>query len=485
MRTHTISIGLFSLLAPFALAQAPLTPGNVLISRVGDGAAVLSNAATARFLDEYTPTGTFVQTIALPTAVSGANRALTDSGTATSNGFLTQSVDGRYLLTAGYDAAPGTAGVTATASTAVNRVIARIALDGTVDTSTALSDAYTANNFRGVASVDGNSFWTSGTGTAPTPGVRYVAALGATTSTQLSTTVTNIRCINIFDGQLYCSTSSGAFQGVSSVGTGLPITSGETITLLNGFPTATGPSAYDFFFADANTVYVADDRNTAAGGIQKWTLSGGTWTLAYTLQPAASTGCRGLSGCVENGVTTLFATTSTATTQLVSVVDTGAGSLFSVLATAPTNTAFRDVQFVRTPAGLTYSGTACASNNGTPTVGTAGGAPVTGNANFAITAGNAGPSAFVIFVLGGSPVLPVGLPVPGTPACALIYVLPDVLPGGFADLAGDASTPIPIPANCSLGGAVLSAQVAAFDLSLVGFDIPIGTSNALQITVGN
>jgi hypothetical protein len=484
MHTYTKTFALLSLLTPL-LAQGPITPGNLLVSRVGDGAAALSNAATARFLDEYTPAGVFVQTIALPTTVIGSNRQLTDSGTATSNGFITQSVDGRYILAAGYDATVGTASVTGSASATVNRVIGRIALDGTVDTSTALSDAYTGNNFRGVASVDGSSFWTSGTGTAPTPGVRYVAGLGASTSTQLSTSLTNIRCINIFNGQLYCSSSSNPFQGVSAVGTGLPIASGQTITLLPGFPTATGPSAYDFFLADASTLYVADDRNTALGGIQKWTLSAGTWTLAYTLQPAANTGARGLSGCVENGVTTLFATTSATLPQLVSVVDTGAASTFSILTTSPTNTAFRDVQFVRTPASTVSSGTACANNNGTPTVGTAGGAPRTGNAGFAITAGNSGPASLVLFLLSGAPASPFGLPVPGTPACALIYVLPDVLNASFTDLAGAASTALPIPANCSLGGAVISAQVAAFDLSLVGFSLPIGTSDALQITVGN
>jgi hypothetical protein len=64
-------------------------------------------------------------------------------------------------------------------------------------------------------------------------------------------------------------------------------------------------------------------------------------------------------------------------------------------------------------------------------------------------------------------------------------VLPDVLLGALTDLAGDASTALPIPASCSLGGAIVSAQVAAFDASLVGFDIKVGTSNALQITVGN
>ena len=313
--------------------------------------------------------------------------------------------------------------------------------------------------------------------------MRYVAALGATTSTQLSASVTNIRCVDIVNGQLFCSTASGAFQGVSTVGVGLPTTSGQATSLLPGFPTAAGPSSYDFFFADANTLYVADDRTTGVGGVQKWTLAGGAWTLAYTLAPALNAGCRGLSGKADNGVVTLYATTTLGT--LVQAVDSGVGSPFTVLATQPTNTAFRDVQFVRTPSGITTSGTACANGNGTPTVGTQG-LPVTGNLGFGFTTTNAGATSFVIFVVSGLPPFGVGLPIPGAPACALLFVAPDALLGALTDATGAAFQPIPIPAAQSLVGAQLAAQLAAFDLALYpAFDVPVGTSTALQITVGN
>ncbi|MCC7398194.1 MAG: hypothetical protein IT455_14090 [Planctomycetes bacterium] len=470
-----------------SLAAAQITPGNLIVSRTGDGALGLTSAAQARFLDEYTPAGVFVQTIALPTAPSGTNRMVTDSGTATSNGFITQSVDGRYLIAVGYDAAPGTAGVTGTAAATTARVICRVGLDGSVDSSTALGDAYTTNNFRCAASLDGNQFWTAGTGTAPTNGARYVANLGDTTSTQLSTTVTNLRCINIQNGQLYCSSQSGAFLGVSAVGTGLPTTGGETITAVES---TTSSSAYDFWFADANTLYVADDRTNGSGGIMKFTYDAGTmtWPLAYTLTVGASTGCRGLSGYVDNGVVTLFATANTSSTtsgSIVTGVDNGAGSTFTTIATSPTNTVFRDVQFVRTPANVTHSGTGCATSFGTPAIGTSGGVPVTGNLNFAITTSNNAPFSFALFMLAGGPALPVGVNIPGSPACALIYVIPTVLPGGLTDGLGELSSPMPIPANASLGGADLSAQIVVFDLSLVGFGLPIGTSDALTFVVGN
>jgi hypothetical protein len=183
--------------------------------------------------------------------------------------------------------------------------------------------------------------------------LRYAGSLGATTSTVLNTTApTNTRVIEIFAGQLYVSSASGAFQGVSIVGTGLPTTAGQTIALLNGFPTATGPSSYDYFFADPNTLYVADDRTSASGGIQKWTQSGGTWTLQYTLNVPGATmgtflGCRGLTGFAQGGATVLWATTTqTNANQIVRVSDTGPTSTFTFIATAATNTVFRGIRLV-------------------------------------------------------------------------------------------------------------------------------------------
>src|SRR5262249_56714743 len=116
--------------------------------------------------------------------------------------------------------------------------------------------------------------------------VRF-APFGVTgTSTQISGTVTNTRVVTIAGGNLYVSSASGAFQGVSKVGSGLPTTTGQTTVLLPGFPTAAGPSAYDHFFADASTLYVADDRAASSGGGNpKRTLRGGTCSLQYTLPP--------------------------------------------------------------------------------------------------------------------------------------------------------------------------------------------------------
>ncbi|HKQ08911.1 MAG TPA: ExeM/NucH family extracellular endonuclease [Blastocatellia bacterium] len=326
-----------------AAPQAALTPGNLIIYRMNDGAAALSANGTAVFLDEYTTGGTLVQSIAVPTTTVGSQRRLVCSGTATTEGFLTRSTDGKYVVFSGYDAAVGTVSITTSTSATVPRVIGRVDANGTLDTSTALTDAISGGNPRGATSTNGTDLWLSGTSGGG--GIRY-ATLGATTSTSLSTTPTNLRATNIFGGQLYVSSQSGAFR-LATVGTGTPTMTGQTITNLPGFPTATG-SPYGFFFADldagvpgVDTVYVADDGGT----IQKYSLVGGNWTANGTI---AVTTARGITGTVSGSTVTLYIT---ARTTLRTLTDTSGYNATitgspTTLATAATNTAMQGVAFV-------------------------------------------------------------------------------------------------------------------------------------------
>src|ERR1700759_1868910 len=82
--------------------MAAFTAGDIVIYRVGDGTGSLVSSGNAVFLDEYTPTGTLVQSIEMPTTASGNQHQLIAGGTATSEGFLTLSADGHYLLLTGY-----------------------------------------------------------------------------------------------------------------------------------------------------------------------------------------------------------------------------------------------------------------------------------------------------------------------------------------------------------------------------------------------
>lgn len=114
------------LLTTTAAQAAPFTAGTLLVYRVGDGSAVLSNAATPVFLDEYTPPGECVRSVPMPTADASPNQILTQSGSATSCGLITRSADGAFVVVTGHNAAPGTAAVTATTSAAVNGIVGRV-----------------------------------------------------------------------------------------------------------------------------------------------------------------------------------------------------------------------------------------------------------------------------------------------------------------------------------------------------------------------
>jgi len=347
-----VALCLTTMLCANHARAAAFTMGDLVVVRVGDGSAALTGNATAAFLDEYTPGGVLVQSIPLPTLASGGNQPLTLSGSATSEGFLALSQNGMYLTLGGYAATVGTATPQTSTALAVNRVIGRIDLLGNINTTTTLTDAYNGSNIRSVTSSDGVNFWTGGnggSGQGSSAGARYTT-LGSTTSQALHSTTTNVRVVNLFNGQLYADSSSSPFLGVGTVGSGMPTTSGQTYSELPGFPTSGTHSSYDFWFKDANTLYVADDGSAAnGGGIQKWTLNAGTWSLAYTLgnNGTTTTAVRGLAGTVDgSGNAVLFGTTGSA---LVSVTDTGAGSTVTSLATAPSNTAFRGVEILVVP----------------------------------------------------------------------------------------------------------------------------------------
>ena len=354
-----------------AHTSSAFTPGNLVIYRAGDGSGSLTNTGNPVFLDEYTTAGAFVQSVALPTVVNGSNKRLIASGVSSSEGLLTRSADGSYLLATGYDAALGGAvNLTTSTSASINRVIARVSGSATIDTTTALTDASTGASVRSAISTTGTDLWIDG----GAGGIRYTT-LGSTTSTQLSTTVTNLRQTNIFAGQLYVSDSSGTAVRLGTVGSGTPTTSGQTITNLPGFPTAGSP--YAFFFADLNagvsgldTVYVADDTNGAGGGITKYSLVSGSWTSNGTVG-TASDAYRGLTGSVSGTTVTLYTTRkggtgATGGGELATLTDaSGYNGAFTgtpmLLATAAANTAFRGVAFAPNPTSTNPSGVGAAN----------------------------------------------------------------------------------------------------------------------------
>ena len=97
------------------LEAANLSPNNLVVERIGNGSTVLSNAAADVSILEYSTSGSLVQT--LSSQFTSAT-LLTDSGTATSNGYL-NSYNG-YLAVSGMNSAVGTASVASLNAKAVN-----------------------------------------------------------------------------------------------------------------------------------------------------------------------------------------------------------------------------------------------------------------------------------------------------------------------------------------------------------------------------
>ncbi len=274
----------------YATPLTGFTAGNIVMLRVGETSGpALSSASAPIFLDEYSPTGTFVKSFPLPFSANGLNRRFTMSGSSTSEGYLNLSPDGQYLTFAGYDALPGIPSITVTSAATTNRIVARVTQNGTINTTTRISDGYETNNIRSAATVDGNAFWTGGAGSGGTGGTRYMALGNTGASAQVSTTTTNTRGTAIYNSQLYCSSQSGSNIGVNAVGTGLPTNTGNTTTILAGTATNVdlkNPHGFVFVDQDANgtpdVLYVAD-ADAAAGGLIKFSNSGGTWTKRGSL----------------------------------------------------------------------------------------------------------------------------------------------------------------------------------------------------------
>lgn len=331
--------------APLA-GRAQYTPGNLVVVQVGDGTP-FTTVTTATRLVEYSPTGVFQNSITLNASDPG--NKLTNTDNSTTEGMLTLSADGRYLLTTGYNAPAGVTAASVSAAT-VARTVARISSARSVDISTVLPDAFSGNSstggIRSAASLDGSAFWIAGASSGT--GLRYAVA-GATTSTSLISAPTSVRVVRAIRNAIYFSTGSSA-PGIYLLGPASNVNSGQTATLLIG--TGAGSSPYSFVLLDRSAAiagpdiaYIADENN----GLGKWAFDGTNWTRVGVL----ATNVRGLTGTINaDGGVTLYATTrsSAGSNELVTTTDTNSGnagfsSALTSLFKAPTNVALRGVEF--------------------------------------------------------------------------------------------------------------------------------------------
>jgi hypothetical protein len=320
----------------------------------------------------------------------------------------------------------GPAGNTAlgqSSSAEAPRVVALINASGGVNSTTALTNVFNGNNPRSVFTENGTSFYVSGQGTSGdnTGGV-FFATLGSHTATSItgadagSGASQDTRFVTVVNGQLVVSVDSkdGSnnrdFIGTLGSAGALPTTvanGGNGPTMLAGFGNNGGTgrititkgttngvnakndvvnlSPENYFFANSTTLYVADSgdpKNTSEqnvsggsplgdGGLQKWSLVGGTWELDYTLSAGldlvpntdshGTTGLIGLTGEVVGNEVHLFATNFTLgdldqtflygiTDQLTAMTEPTNES-FTELAAAPADSNFKGVAFAPTGFG--------------------------------------------------------------------------------------------------------------------------------------
>ncbi|MFM9025173.1 MAG: PEP-CTERM sorting domain-containing protein, partial [Planctomycetaceae bacterium] len=154
-----------------------------------------------------------------------------------------------------------------------------------------------------------------------------------------------------------------SFRGVFTVGNGLPTTFNQQgLIVVGGGAGNSGllDSAWEFFFADSSTIYVADDDDTSpfSNGLQKWIFTSGSWSKVWSSVPGGATGLRGLTGVVNGNSVQLYgitaATSGTLPTSVVALSDTLTDTVFpssgfTTLVTSSAGYVFRGVAFTPVP----------------------------------------------------------------------------------------------------------------------------------------
>jgi hypothetical protein len=418
----------FGVTTPITVEQ--LTPAGVLVSTLSIGGAVTSFSSKSEMGLQPTADGTgltFMGYVAPVNAIDVSN-SNTPAVTDPTNPVTNSMFGGPY-----------------------SRAIITLNSDGT--SSVIPVWGYSGNNGRGAILDNGIYYMVGNAGNSGSPkpaatildelsantGVQYIqqgnagatTVLGAYTNTSMGNTkgdqygfnITsvggaadntgkddNFRGITLYNNTLYVSKGSGGngIDTVYQVGTAGTLPTAATassvlITILPGLPGLSQPSTYHpfgLFFANPNTLYVADEGGqvttdevggstyaTNNGGLQKWTFNGSTWTLQYTLTAGLNLGVgytvsgtvtdstgsvtqypdglRHLAGVVNGNNVTIYATTSTvgglgdqgaSPNQLVVITDSlsaagptaPAEESFTLLQTAAYGQVLRGVQFAPT-----------------------------------------------------------------------------------------------------------------------------------------
>jgi uncharacterized protein (TIGR03437 family) len=315
---------------------------NVFNNNIVDGSFGVTSPI---FLDQLTPTGTLVNSLAIPTSM------VTTSFSSKSEIALNLSTDGTAITFMAYVAPSNTVDVsnanspmaydpTNPAGGSFYRAVVQVGANGSLMVTP--TNSYSGNNGRAAVLANGTYYMVgnanNGGGTpaniVATAGTQMALAgqslatpaiqIGGFSLSQVTNPATglpyapdkagkdnNFRGLTIFNNTMYVSKGSGS-NGINTVyrvgdAGGLPTLANAAsagISVLPGFSAisakAVTPTMFPFglFFANATTLYVADEGDgtmanaatSKTSGLQKWILKNGTWSLVYTLQTGLNLG---------------------------------------------------------------------------------------------------------------------------------------------------------------------------------------------------
>lgn len=364
-----------------------LSPANLVVARVGDGAQSLSGATgNTLYLDQYTENGSYQNTIQVPDEAIGSaygsgsgssvpgSPALLVPGAgsdASSEAMLTlSSVNQEYLCFAGYCENYPFSGADVTVGgsgfpNAFARGLGTINAFGTYSLTYTNSGLYNGGNhtIRSATTSDGVNFWTSGQAGGGT--IKYMNTTvasyqnGSGIPSSTGDTANGGRVVQIINGPLptagfssvsnlvYSETASNTDNGLYVATGNIEPSPGGNVNFVPLLYTGGGQPADFAFSPDNSTIYIAEATaytggGPGAGGIERWDTNGlGGWSYSYTLpalpgqisNPGAMTnGVQGLTvdfsastgwGPGVTGARIFATTTGASTNSLVEVVDNG------------------------------------------------------------------------------------------------------------------------------------------------------------------
>lgn len=330
----------FALFAKLGVAQN-FTEGNIVLLRVGDeeygGNYAGSNYNCPLFLDEYSiigTTATLAQTVALPIADNGINKRIVAPGNSSNEGLMSRSADGKYLLIPGYVGNVSDKNIVATTKvynspSTVERVIAVVDYQKSINTSNTYTGIYENNNFRSVTSYDASSFW--GVGGGSNTSVQYLSSATATIGGS------NLLQARSFKNKLYVTGKTELYDINDKANTNQAATSSNA----NYTKVATGlTNVQSFCIADQageTVMYILEVGTPFI--VKKYALISGVWTAKGSVNgPTGSKGLAIESKVVNSNNVELYivSNTSTSQTDVYQLLDVS-GYSGNMTANTPTN----------------------------------------------------------------------------------------------------------------------------------------------------